>query len=366
MIKKDKKNVALIYGGNSTEHEISIRSARNIAKAMDSSLFETIPIGIGKDGTWYLKTMNELNAEDVVMQNDQVLAITPGSKDQKFLNISTQKSIGKIDIAFPIVHGTNGEDGTLQGLLKTMQIPFVGPNIIGSALCIDKDVAKRLMNEAGISNAPFLSYQKSERNQIKFEKVVESIGLPMYIKPPNLGSSVGISKVNSKKEFDIAVDHAFLFDQKIIIEKNILGREIECAVLGNSSPKASHVGEVVTVNDNHDFYSYEAKYIDANGSKTVIPADLTKELQKRIQNIALKTFKTLCCEGMARVDVFVTEDNEIVVNEVNTLPGFTDISMYPKLWGASGINYAELISQLLLLAIERFENENENLTHLNV
>ena len=289
-----------------------------------------------------------------------------GYDEQKIINIKTQESIGKIDIAFPIVHGTNGEDGTLQGLLKTMKIPFVGPGVIGSALCIDKDVAKRLMNEAHIPNAAFLSYQKSERNQITFEKVVNSLGLPMYIKPPNLGSSVGISKVNSKREFDKAVDHAFLFDQKIIIEKNIKGREIECAVLGNNNPKASLVGEVVTINENHDFYSYEAKYIDANGSKTVIPADLSEDLQNQIQTIALKTYKILCCQGMARVDVFVTPDNKIIVNEVNTLPGFTDISMYPKLWEASGIDYNELISKLLVLALERSDNENENLTQMNL
>lgn len=361
-----KKNIILLYGGKSTEHEISIRSARNIAKAANTSLFGIMPIGIAKNGSWYLKTMSELNSEDVVLQNDHLLTLTPGSNHQKIIDVKSQKSIGRIDVAFPIVHGTNGEDGTLQGLLKTMQIPFVGPGVIGSALCIDKDVAKRLMNEAGITNAPFLSYHKSERNQITFEKAVNSLGLPMYIKPPNLGSSVGISKVTSKREFDTAVDHAFLFDQKIIIEKNIVGREIECAVLGNSSPKASLVGEVVTVSNNHDFYSYEAKYIDAQGSKTVIPAELSLDLQKRIQTIAIKTYKTLCCEGMARVDVFVTQDDEIIVNEVNTLPGFTDISMYPQLWEASGINYTDLITQLLMLAIERFDNENENLTQLNV
>ena len=254
-----KKNVILLYGGNSTEHEISIRSARNIARATNTSLFNMIPIGIAKNGTWYLKTSEELNNEEIVLSNDNPIALVPGYDEQKIINIKTQESIGKIDIAFPIVHGTNGEDGTLQGLLKTMKIPFVGPGVIGSALCIDKDVAKRLMNEAHIPNAAFLSYQKSERNQITFEKVVNSLGLPMYIKPPNLGSSVGISKVNSKREFDKAVDHAFLFDQKIIIEKNIKGREIECAVLGNNNPKASLVGEVVTINENHDFYSYEAK-----------------------------------------------------------------------------------------------------------
>jgi D-alanine-D-alanine ligase len=361
-----KNNVILIYGGNSTEHEISIRSARNIAKASNIALFHVIPVGVAKNGTWYLKTLETLNNEDIVLENDTPLALIPGSNEQKIVNLKTQKSIGKIDIAFPIVHGTNGEDGTLQGLLKTLNIPFVGPGVIGSALCIDKDLAKRLMNEAEIPNAPFLSFQKSERNQINFEKVVSSIGLPMYIKPPNLGSSVGISKVNTKREFDNAVDHAFLFDQKIIIEKNIEGREIECGVLGNNNPNASLVGEVVTINENHDFYSYEAKYIDANGSKTVIPANLSEDLQNRIQTIALKTFKTLCCKGMARVDVFVTPDDKILVNEVNTLPGFTDISMYPQLWEASGIDYTELITKLLVLALERADDENENLTQMNL
>lgn len=355
-----KKNVALIFGGKSTEHEISIKSARNIAAAIDTNQYDLMLIGICKSGKWFLKTNDELQTESSVLENQRPISLQPGTQKLRI----NQDLLGPIDVAFPIVHGTNGEDGSLQGLLKIMDIPFVGPSVTSSALCIDKEVAKRLMNEAGIPNAPFLSYLRAERSQITFEKVVSKVGLPMYIKPPNLGSSVGISKVTSKKEFDTAIDYAFQYDQKVLIEQNINGREIECAILGNTIPKASPTGEVVTLGEEHKFYSYEAKYIDEAGSKTVIPADLTTEMQTKIQSIALKTYKTLCCEGMARVDVFVTNDQKIWVNEVNTLPGFTDISMYPKLWETAGIQYSELISTLISLALERANEEAQNQTYI--
>ena len=359
-----KTNVILLFGGNSTEHEISILSARNIARAIDSHLFNIIPIGIDQHGTWYLKTQTELDSEKHVLPNDHIISLSPGAHEHKIIRQKTQKSIGRVDVAFPIVHGTNGEDGSLQGLLKIMDIPCVGPGVIGSALCIDKEVAKRLLNEAQIPNAPFLSYLKSERNQIKFEFALEKLGMPMYVKPPNLGSSVGISKVTTKHEFEAAIDLAFRYDQKVLIEQNIPGREIECAILGNHDISASKVGEVITMTENHSFYSYEAKYLDAQGSKTRIPADITADVQKNIQNIAIQTYKTLCCKGMARVDVFVSPDNKIWVNEVNTLPGFTNISMYPKLWEASGIPYTELITKLIHLALEQASIERMNDTQL--
>jgi D-alanine-D-alanine ligase len=240
-----------------------------------------------------------------------------------------------------------------------MNIPFVGPGVIGSALCIDKEVAKRMLNEARIANSKFLAYHSSERAQITYEKAHAALGIPMYIKPPNLGSSVGISKVSTKQEFDIAIDEALKYDRKVLIEQNIVGREIECAVMGNADVKASPVGEVVTNEDSHTFYDYTAKYLDANGSVTMIPADLDKVTQTKIREIAVQTYKTLHCEGMARVDVFVTENKEIIVNEVNSLPGFTDISMYPKLWEAGGIAYADLITKLIELAIERSVDEDK-------
>jgi D-alanine-D-alanine ligase len=353
------RTAAIIYGGKSTEHEISIRSARNIANAIDKNQYNVLLIAIAKDEKWYLKSEKELNGEEVVLANDNGLSLVPGAEVDKLVFSKNQQSIGKVDVVFPIVHGTGGEDGSLQGLLKVLNIAFVGPGVVGSALCIDKEVAKRILTEAGIANSKFLSYHKSQRDQISYEIAQAELGIPMYIKPPNLGSSVGISKVKTEEEFYAAIDLALQFDRKVLIESNIVGREIECAVMGNGDIKASPVGEVLTIGDNHTFYSYDAKYTDANGSVTVIPAEMDEKTQDRIRKIAIDTYKALCCEGMARVDVFLNENGDIIVNEVNTIPGFTDISMYPKLWGAAGISYSELINQLLELALERHTDMNE-------
>lgn len=353
------QHIAIIYGGKSTEHEVSIRSARNIAKAIDKTIYTLSPIAIAKDGSWYAKSLEELNAENVVLPSANRLSLLPGGDRGVLINQSTNAELPKLAAVFPIVHGTGGEDGSLQGLLKTMNIPFVGPGVIGSALCIDKEVAKRVLSEAGIANSKFLAYHNSQRNQITYEKAQAALGVPMYIKPPNLGSSVGISKVTTKREFDAAIDNALEYDRKVLIEESIVGREIECAVLGNAEVQASPVGEVVTNQDNHTFYDYAAKYTDTNGSLTMIPAQMDIATQNRIREIAIKAYKALNCEGMARVDVFVTEAGDIIVNEVNTLPGFTDISMYPKLWEAGGIAYSELITKLIELAIERSEEEDK-------
>lgn len=357
-----QKTVGILYGGKSTEHEVSIRSARNIAKAVDHQKYKTILIGVSKEGNWFLKSDAELMSENIVQANNHLLTIVPGNTSNQILKAKDQASIGPVDVIFSIIHGTGGEDGTIQGLLKIINLPVVGPGVLSSSVCLDKEVTKRLLRDSGIQNSNFLSYLNSERSTITFEEVNRTLGMPVYVKPPNLGSSVGISKVTSKDEFDKAIDLALKFDRKVLIEENVVGREIECAVLGNSNPKASLPGEVVTVKESHEFYSYEAKYVDANGSITKIPADLSPELILKVQEVAIKTYKCLCCEGMARVDVFVTDAGEVLVNEVNTIPGFTDISMYPKLWGETGIAYSDLISQLLELAIERANEENKMTT----
>lgn len=358
-------HVAIIYGGKSTEHEVSIRSARNIAKAIDKTKYCLSLIGIGKNGAWYAKTSEQLQTEDMVLPNTSRLCLVPGGSQGRLINLETNTEWSKLDAIFPIVHGAGGEDGSLQGILKTMNIPFVGPGVVGSVLCIDKVIAKRMLNEAGIRNSLFLAYDKSDKHEISYEKAVKELGLPMFVKPPNLGSSVGVNKVHDKKEFEAAIDEAFQYDQKVLIEQNIVGREIECAVLGNAKVQASPLGEVVTNSDNHSFYSYKAKYTDVVGSVTMIPAALDKNTENRIQAIAIQTYKVLNCEGMSRVDVFVTDAGEIIVNEVNTLPGFTDISMYPKLWEAGGIAYADLIEKLFTFAIERFDEENTMQTSVN-
>jgi D-alanine-D-alanine ligase len=262
----------------------------------------------------------------------------------------------KIDVVFPVMHGTFGEDGTIQGLFKIFNVPFVGPNVLGSAICMDKDVAKRLLRDAGIPTAKFLVFREDQKKEISFEKIKKELGFPFFVKPANLGSSIGISKVKNENDFSLAIKEAFLYDSKIIIEENISGKEIECSVLGNENPLVSVLGEIIPA---HEFYSYDAKYLDANGAKMAIPAKIPLPVAKKIQALAKKTFQTLCCEGMGRVDFFLTKDNQIFVNEINTIPGFTSISMYPKLWEKTGIPYSQLIDTLIDLAIKRHNGENK-------
>ena len=366
MAKRIKKlKIALIFGGKSVEHEVSLQSAKNIIDALDKTKYEIVLVGIAKDGSWNLKDQNDFLLNST---NPKLIALNKNNIELKETEnslaiISKEEKRGKIDVAFPILHGPYGEDGTMQGFLKLAGIPFVGPSVLGSSVGFDKDITKRLLNEAGIPNTKFISF-KSEDN-ISFAKVKKILGLPMIIKPANSGSSVGISKVSKEKEFKIAVREAFLFDSKIIIEKFIENkREIECAILGNNNPKASICGEVIT-DSNHTFYSYEAKYIDEKGARLEIPAKISKSLQKKIQDLAVKTFKVLELEGMARVDFFVDKKGKIFVNEVNTIPGFTNISMYPALWKASGLSYTKLIDELVDLAIERFNREQKLKTSYN-
>jgi D-alanine-D-alanine ligase len=270
------------------------------------------------------------------------------------IQISPRRALGKVDVAFPILHGPFGEDGTVQGLLKLADVPFVGAGVLGSAVGMDKDVMKRLLRDAEIPIAKFLAFEHAAQEEIHFANIKRVLGLPVFVKPANLGSSVGISKVTHRNQFTGAIREAFRYDNKILIEESIRGREIECSVLGNEHPIASLPGEIIT---RHDFYSYDAKYIDEKGAQLVIPAELPESITKKIQEFAIRSFKVLCCEGMARMDFFLRNQREIFVNEINTIPGFTKISMYPKLWEASGITYADLIDRLIRLALERFRRE---------
>jgi D-alanine-D-alanine ligase len=259
-----------------------------------------------------------------------------------------------IDVAFPILHGPFGEDGTVQGLLKLAGIPFVGAGVLGSAVGMDKDVMKRLLRDAGIPIGKFLVLKDGET--MSFKKVSAELGVPFFVKPANMGSSIGVSKVSTQKQFTKAVSEAFTYDRKIILEETIVGREVECSVLGNDKPVASIPGEIIV----HDeFYSYDAKYIDENGATLAVPAKLSKATIKKVQQLAVDTFTTLSCEGLGRVDFFLKKDGSLIVNEINTIPGFTSISMYPKLWEASGIGYTQLIDKLIQLALERFEKEKK-------
>ncbi|MBX7045745.1 MAG: D-alanine--D-alanine ligase [Ignavibacteria bacterium] len=353
-----KIKVGIIFGGKSAEHEVSLQSAKNVIDALDKNKYEVVLIGIDKTGKWFLNDESQflLNMGDPQLiklnnENSDEVTLAPESKGTLITKIE-EKSVKSIDVAFPILHGPFGEDGTIQGMLKLAGIPFVGAGVLGSAVGMDKEVTKRLLRDAGIKIGKFLTIK--ENHIPDFNNIVQDIGLPFFVKPANMGSSVGISKVNSEEEFSTAIEEAFKYDRKILLEEFIKGREIECSVLGNENPVASVPGEIIS---NHDFYSYEAKYIDENGAALEIPAKLSGEMIYKIQEASINVFKTLECEGLARVDFFVTNENEIYVNEINTMPGFTKISMYPKLWEASGVTYSDLIDNLIELAIERYESE---------
>jgi len=283
------------------------------------------------------------------------LVLSPGSQDAGMISTSGKQDLGPVDVIFPVLHGPFGEDGTVQGLLKLANIPFVGAGVLGSAVGMDKDVMKRLLRDAGIPIANFVVLHEHRKKDISYEKIKSNLGLPLFVKPANYGSSVGINKVEDEGTFDQALEEAFQFDHKIIVEAFVDGREIECSVLGNEDPIASVPGEIIP---RKDFYTYEAKYIDEDGAYLRVPATLEAPIIGRIQELSVKAFKVLCCEGMARVDIFLKKNNDIVLNEINTIPGFTKISMYPRLWEASGISYSELIDRLIQLALARFERDN--------
>ena len=366
VMKKKKINVGILFGGKSAEHEVSLQSAKNVFDAIDKEKYTPILIGIDKSGEWLLSDSSKflLNADNPKLiklnQANDSVAIVPQSGG-KISNLSQSDKGKTIDVIFPILHGPFGEDGTVQGLLKLANIPFVGASVLGSAIGMDKDVMKRLLRDADIPIGRFIAL-KSDDEIPEYKIVEEKISIPFFIKPANMGSSVGVSKINNETEYLPAIKNAFQYDTKVLIEEYIKGKEIECSVLGNNNPIASVPGEVIT---NHDFYSYESKYIDEKGAILEIPAKISSGVAKEIQELAIKTFKTLSCEGLGRIDFFLKDNNEVIVNEINTIPGFTKISMYPKLWEASGISYSELIDKLIQLGIERFSKEQNLKTYYN-
>jgi D-alanine-D-alanine ligase len=355
-----KIRVGILFGGRSAEHEISLQSAKNIIDAIDTNKYEVVLIGIDKKGQWHLNEESRFllpateSGLPTLPETGENLALVPGKRIEQLVTLSGEQRPGSFDVIFPVLHGPFGEDGTVQGLLKLANIAFVGAGVLGSAVGMDKEVTKRLLRDAGIPIARFIVANRYSSKEIGFDDARERLGLPLFVKPANLGSSVGIHKVKHRADFQHAIHDAFSYDNKILIEECIQGREIECSVLGNDDPIASVPGEILP---RHEFYSYEAKYLDENGAVLEIPAKLPTGTSERIRQLAIKTFSVLCCEGMARVDFFLKNDSEIIVNEINTIPGFTRISMYPKLWEATGISYTELIDRLIQLAIERFERE---------
>lgn len=357
-----KINCAIIFGGRSAEHEISMLSANSVLHALDTERFLPTLIYIEPEGSWHLwegTTIANNLAECQVRPGQHcghpIALLYKGKNQSNLFDLEEKKFLPEIDVAFPVLHGPFGEDGTVQGMLKLLGIPFVGAGILGSAVGMDKDATKRLLLQAGIQVARFKTIHASEKTP-SFQSITDNLGMPLFVKPANLGSSVGVHQVTSADDYQSAINDAFLYDNKLIIEEKIIGREIECSVLGNDQPIASVPGEIIA---HHDFYSYEAKYVDEKGASLIIPAQISQKLQLKIQTTAIAAYQALYCEGMARADFFLTENNTLYVNELNTIPGFTSISMYSKLWAETGIPYSDLVNRLLKLAIDRFESESK-------
>ncbi|MBU0707774.1 D-alanine--D-alanine ligase [Patescibacteria group bacterium] len=344
---RKKLNIGVVFGGRSGEHEVSLVSAKSVISALDKSKYNVYPIGITRTGQWiagkgamqYLKTGKKV-----------------GIKKQSIL---PEPNKSNLDVLFPVLHGPFGEDGTIQGLFQLADIPYVGANVLASACGMDKIIMKALFIQANIPTPKYIGFSRYEYENNK-NKIIKSIAkelkYPVFTKPANLGSSVGINKCLNSKQLKASIKGAFAYDRKVIVEQAIVGREIECSVLGHNDPKASLPGEIIP---KRDFYDYDAKYVSGD-SDLVIPAKLNKQQINNIKSLSIKVFKAIDCSGMARVDFFIQKSTgKIFANEINTIPGFTEISMYTKLWEASGISYAKLLDKLVKLAIERHNEQNK-------
>jgi D-alanine-D-alanine ligase len=362
---RNKTRVAVLFGGRSAEHEVSLQSARNVLDAIDADKYETVLIGIDRAGAWFLNedSISLLNADDprliTLNKSNQAVSLVPSDKSGMLVDLQGSATLPAIDVIFPVLHGPYGEDGSVQGLAKLANVACVGSGILGSAIAMDKDVSKRLLRDAGIPVARHICLRRNELSSEISRHLEQKFGYPLYVKPANMGSSVGVVKVSHPAELAAAVATALQYDTKVVVEETINGREIECSVLGNDEPSASAVGEIGTADG---FYSYEKKYIDEDGAELIIPASLAPATLARVQQTAIAAFKALESRGMARVDMFLTPNDEIYVNEINTIPGFTAISMYPKLWRESGLSYTDLIDRLIQLALEEHAEKNRLIT----
>jgi D-alanine-D-alanine ligase len=361
MSKKIK--VGVLFGGRSSEHEVSLVSATSVINSLDKEKYDVVMIGITREGRWLssenaMKMLKDSRKIEYI-SNEKILLPDPNQKG--LVEISKKKSTfdENLDVIFPVLHGSFGEDGTIQGLLELANIPYIGAGVLASSVGMDKIIQKNLFLQAKLPITRFIwFYYKNYLQDIEgwIEKIEVKLDYPCFIKPANSGSSVGIYKAHDKEELKSFIDKAAKYDLKILVEKAVYhAREIECAVLGSNDPEASVLGEIVPSNE---FYDYDAKYVDGK-SECIIPAELSKEMTAQIQEIAIEAFKSIDCYGMARVDFFIdSKENEIYLNEVNTIPGFTSISMYPKLWEASGVSYPELLDRLIQLAIERHKEKS--------
>jgi len=365
--KANKINIGVLYGGRSGEHDVSLCSAASVFSALDRNKYEVMAIGIARDGRWYVQdnpkviTDKDFGRKLALKKSGTWLVNHFEQKNKLHLyNIKNKNKEVVLDVVFPVLHGTFGEDGTLQGLLEFAMVPYVCWYVTGSAVGMDKDIAKRLLCEAGIPVVPSLTINKQQwkdNQKLIIKSAPDILGLPVFIKPVCTGSSVGVKKVKKKEMLAKAINFAFQFDTRVMIEKAIDCREIECAVLGNDNLAASILGEIIP---QHEFYSYEAKYLDPDGAALKIPAEINKALAGKIRKTAVEGYMALGCSSMARVDFFLDKKtNKFYLNEINTLPGFTSISMYPKLWEATGLKYSELLDKLIALAFDRHKKKLE-------
>lgn len=347
-----KLRIAVLFGGRSPEHDVSVLSATNVMRALDPARYDPVPVFITRDGLWLLSAFKDGQLEKPA--GGTQVCLVPGGRGRllALAEDGSVRDLPPIDILFPVLHGLHGEDGAVQGLAEVAIVPLVGCGILGSATALDKDIAKRLLREAGVATARSVTIHQS--NPPDFDEIEAELGLPVFVKPARQGSSVGVSKVATAEEYAAALVEGFAYDGKLLAEEFIRGREIECSVLEgvDGGLFVSRPGEIVPA-ESHGFYSYDAKYIDADGAVIKVPTDLPQGLEGHVREIAATAFRTVGCDAMARVDFFVTDDGQVLLNELNTIPGFTDISMYAKAMAASGVPYAEVIDRLVAHGLAR-------------
>jgi D-alanine-D-alanine ligase len=345
-----QRTICILYGGRSGEHEVSCRSAASVSRNLDAERYRQVLIGIDKAGRWHLQREPRFERADYgdrleVVEETETVTVIPGQ------GLATQSGILEVDVVFPVLHGTFGEDGTVQGLLEMADLPYVGAGVLGSSLAMDKQKTKEIWLQTGLPVVEFVVVRDHSAESIA--TVLQRLQMPVFVKPVTAGSSVGVNKVQSREELQAAIAEALRYDEKAMVEPAVDGREIECAVLGNESAEAFEPGEILPA---HEFYSYEAKYVDPAGAELRLPADLPRATSRRIRELAVAAFQAVECSGMARVDFFLERTSgRILLNEINTIPGFTNISMYPKMCEASGLAYPELLDRLIELAVERHE-----------
>nr|AIA14691.1 D-alanine--D-alanine ligase [uncultured bacterium] len=360
-VVEKKLSILVLCGGQSTEHEVSILSSKNVVAGLDPNKYSVNVVYITHQGVWhYLSDIPSYlsHGPEVLVKQGKTIPVLChlGAKVPTLVAFSSPNKAFTMDCIIPILHGTNGEDGSIQGLFQLMNVAYVGSDVLSSSMCMNKAITKQLLRANGIPTTPWNLLSRDQIIKGTYSKLVEQLGAELFVKPVSLGSSVGISRVASEAEFLQAAHQVLRYDHQVLVEQSIRGREIECAVLGNENPVASLPCEIIS---HRDFYDYDAKYLDPKGATTVVPADLSPVAVDRICQMSRDAFRIMQCRGMLRVDFFMINEEAILVNEVNTIPGFTNISMYPKMWQASGITYSELLEQLINLALQRQAMQNQ-------